>query len=64
MLQVVVCVVLAGVSAGPLLPAGLEPEPFDPNPQYSYSYTIHDAVTGDSKGHSETRNGDVVQVRH
>ncbi|XP_059480073.1 larval cuticle protein A2B-like [Neocloeon triangulifer] len=34
---------------------------FDPNPQYSYSYDIQDALTGDSKGQSETRNGDVVQ---
>ncbi|KAG8229046.1 hypothetical protein J437_LFUL019287 [Ladona fulva] len=34
---------------------------YDPNPQYSYSYDIQDALTGDSKGQSETRNGDVVQ---
>jgi hypothetical protein len=34
---------------------------FDPNPQYSYSYDIQDALTGDSKGQTETRNGDVVQ---
>ncbi|XP_034253333.1 cuticle protein 7-like [Thrips palmi] len=62
LLQVValVCAALGVVRAGPLLPAGQEPEPFDTNPQYSYSYTIQDAVTGDTKGHSESRNGDVV----
>jgi hypothetical protein len=34
---------------------------YDPNPQYSYSYDVQDALTGDSKGHKETRNGDYVQ---
>ncbi|XP_046399431.1 larval cuticle protein A3A-like [Ischnura elegans] len=34
---------------------------FDPNPHYSYSYDIQDALTGDSKGQHETRDGDVVQ---
>ncbi|XP_031338102.1 larval cuticle protein A3A-like [Photinus pyralis] len=34
---------------------------FDPNPQYSYHYDIQDALTGDSKNHFETRNGDAVQ---
>ncbi|XP_026272363.2 larval cuticle protein A3A-like [Frankliniella occidentalis] len=58
------CVVLGLVRAGPLLPVGQEPEPFDPNPQYSYSYSIQDAVTGDSKSQSETRNGDVVQGQY
>ncbi|XP_071442159.1 larval cuticle protein A3A-like [Hetaerina americana] len=33
---------------------------YDPNPHYSYSYDIQDALTGDSKGQSETRDGDVV----
>lgn len=36
-------------------------EEYDPNPQYSYGYDIQDALTGDSKSQSETRNGDVVQ---
>lgn len=58
------CVALGFVQAGPLLPIGQEPEPFDNNPQYSYSYTIQDAVTGDTKGHSETRNGDVVSGQY
>ncbi|XP_069696239.1 larval cuticle protein A3A-like [Periplaneta americana] len=34
---------------------------YDPNPQYSYAYDIQDALTGDSKGQQESRNGDVVQ---
>ena len=33
---------------------------YDPNPQYSYSYSVADAITGDNKAQSETRNGDVV----
>ncbi|XP_069694831.1 larval cuticle protein A2B-like [Periplaneta americana] len=34
---------------------------YDPYPQYSYSYDVHDPTTGDSKGQTETRDGDVVQ---
>ncbi|XP_055618819.1 cuticle protein-like [Toxorhynchites rutilus septentrionalis] len=34
---------------------------YDPNPQYSYSYGISDALTGDQKSQHETRSGDVVQ---
>ncbi|KAJ8891646.1 hypothetical protein PR048_004174 [Dryococelus australis] len=34
---------------------------YDPNPSYSYSYDIQDALTGDSKGQQESRQGDVVQ---
>ncbi|XP_062703201.1 larval cuticle protein A2B-like [Aedes albopictus] len=34
---------------------------YDPNPQYSYSYGISDAVTGDQKEQHESRNGDAVQ---
>ncbi|XP_025834567.1 cuticle protein 19.8-like [Agrilus planipennis] len=34
---------------------------YDPNPQYSYAYNVEDALTGDSKSHSESRNGNVVQ---
>ncbi|CAG9762576.1 unnamed protein product [Ceutorhynchus assimilis] len=36
-------------------------EEYDPNPQYSYGYDIQDALTGDVKSQSESRNGDVVQ---
>ncbi|PNF23308.1 Larval cuticle protein A3A [Cryptotermes secundus] len=34
---------------------------FDPHPQYSYSYEIQDALTGDVKSQQESRDGDVVQ---
>ncbi|XP_046398212.1 larval cuticle protein A3A-like [Ischnura elegans] len=37
---------------------------FDPNPQYTFSYEIHDAVTGDDKSQTESRNGDVVQGQY
>ncbi|XP_019875356.1 larval cuticle protein A2B-like [Aethina tumida] len=36
-------------------------EEYDPNPQYSFGYEVQDALTGDSKGQVETRNGDAVQ---
>ncbi|XP_046744600.1 cuticle protein 21-like isoform X1 [Diprion similis] len=34
---------------------------YDPNPQYSYSYDVQDAITGDNKQQQESRNGDAVQ---
>ncbi|XP_049801292.1 cuticle protein 21-like [Schistocerca nitens] len=34
---------------------------YDPHPQYSYAYSVSDAVTGDSKNQQESRDGDVVQ---
>ncbi|CAG9857151.1 unnamed protein product [Phyllotreta striolata] len=34
---------------------------YDPNPQYSFGYQVEDALTGDSKSQSESRNGDIVQ---
>ncbi|XP_071448728.1 cuticle protein 7-like [Hetaerina americana] len=33
---------------------------YDPNPQYTFSYSVADAYTGDTKDQQETRNGDVV----
>ncbi|XP_073975210.1 larval cuticle protein A3A-like isoform X2 [Rhodnius prolixus] len=33
---------------------------YDPHPTYSFSYDVQDAYTGDSKGQTETRDGDVV----
>ncbi|XP_053671120.1 cuticle protein 21-like [Anopheles nili] len=33
---------------------------YDPNPQYSYSYAVSDALTGDNKNQQESRSGDVV----
>ncbi|CAG7828302.1 unnamed protein product [Allacma fusca] len=39
-------------------------EPYDPNPQYSYGYSVTDGLTGDSKSATETRNGDIVQGQY
>ncbi|BET00549.1 Cuticle protein [Nesidiocoris tenuis] len=36
-------------------------EEHDPHPQYSYSYSVSDALTGDNKEQHESRDGDVVQ---
>jgi Insect cuticle protein len=33
---------------------------YDANPHYSYTYSVNDASTGDSKSQSESRQGDVV----
>lgn len=38
----------------------LEPEPYDPNPEYSYSYGVNDPHTGDSKHAEETLKDGVV----
>ncbi|XP_014216706.1 larval cuticle protein A3A-like [Copidosoma floridanum] len=38
----------------------VDPE-HNPHPQYSYSYGVHDSLTGDIKSQHETRDGDVVQ---
>ena len=45
-------------------PAVVAAEPYDPNPQYSYGYSIADGLTGDSKTASETRDGDVVKGQY
>uniref|UniRef100_T1HEF8 Uncharacterized protein n=1 Tax=Rhodnius prolixus TaxID=13249 RepID=T1HEF8_RHOPR len=42
-------------------PVAVAAEEYDPHPQYSFSYSVNDAVTGDNKGQTETRDGDVVQ---
>ncbi|XP_076278299.1 cuticular protein 5 [Lasioglossum baleicum] len=65
---------IIGQSAGLLSPAGatvaaaipaqaavVRAENYDPNPQYSFSYSVADGLTGDNKAQEETRNGDVVQ---
>ncbi|XP_049853396.1 cuticle protein 21-like [Schistocerca gregaria] len=41
-------------------PAAVAAE-YDPHPEYSFSYSVNDAITGDSKAQQETRSGDVVQ---
>uniref|UniRef100_A0A1I8N4D6 Cuticle protein n=1 Tax=Musca domestica TaxID=7370 RepID=A0A1I8N4D6_MUSDO len=35
-------------------------EHYDPHPQYKFSYSVDDKVTGDSKSQFEERNGDAV----
>nr|XP_018911293.1 PREDICTED: cuticle protein-like [Bemisia tabaci] len=34
---------------------------YDPNPHYSFSYDVKDAISGDDKSQTETRDGDNVQ---
>ncbi|XP_054270134.1 cuticle protein 7-like [Macrosteles quadrilineatus] len=38
-----------------------EPEPYDPNPQYNFEYSVHDDSTYDIKSQHEERNGDYVK---
>nr|XP_017019473.1 adhesive plaque matrix protein isoform X2 [Drosophila kikkawai] len=52
---------LAKVAAPLAVAKVAAPEPYDPNPQYSYSYDVHDGSTGDVKSQQESRSGDVVQ---
>lgn len=35
-----------------------------PNPQYQFSYDIHDGLTGDAKSQTESRDGDVVKGQY
>ncbi|XP_015430246.1 PREDICTED: larval cuticle protein A3A-like [Dufourea novaeangliae] len=56
----------AGTTVAAALPAPaattiVRTENYDPNPQYSFSYSVADGLTGDNKAQEETRNGDVVQ---
>ncbi|KAF5272989.1 hypothetical protein FQA39_LY07638 [Lamprigera yunnana] len=37
---------------------------YDPNPQYSYEYSVNDAITGDFKSQVESRNGDFVKGQY
>ncbi|XP_037025904.1 larval cuticle protein A3A-like [Bradysia coprophila] len=39
----------------------IEPEPYDPNPEYSYSYGVNDPHTGDSKHAEESLYNGVVR---
>lgn len=51
----------SAIAIPPTIAKTVEVADFDPNPQYSFAYNIQDALTGDSKNHYETRNGDAVQ---
>ncbi|XP_001664018.2 larval cuticle protein A2B [Aedes aegypti] len=61
-LLAVVAVGVHSVAIGVAAPVAtvVKTEEYDPHPQYSYSYGVHDAVTGDNKEQHETRDGDVV----
>ena len=37
---------------------------YDANPHYTYTYSVADALTGDNKSQSETRDGDVVKGQY
>lgn len=50
---------IASIAYTPTNTAVVDTE-YDHNPQYTYSYGVEDAITGDSKSQTETRNGDVV----
>lgn len=45
-------------------PAVAKIQDYDTVPQYSYAYDVQDSITGDSKAATETRNGDIVQVKN
>jgi hypothetical protein len=46
--------------AAPIGAAVVKTAEFDANPHYSYTYSVNDAVTGDNKSQTESRQGDVV----
>ncbi|CAH1391259.1 unnamed protein product [Nezara viridula] len=52
---------VAVAHAAPAVAVAPRVEEYDPHPSYSFSYSVNDASTGDSKGQHETRDGDVVQ---
>ncbi|XP_029175891.1 larval cuticle protein A2B-like [Nylanderia fulva] len=52
--------VVAAPVAKTVVAKTIEPD-YDPHPQYSYSYDVHDSLTGDAKSQQETRDGDIVQ---
>ncbi|XP_070492229.1 larval cuticle protein A2B-like [Chironomus tepperi] len=43
-----------------IAPAVVKTVEFDAHPQYSFTYSVNDASTGDSKSQSESRDGDAV----
>ncbi|XP_065340570.1 larval cuticle protein A3A-like [Cloeon dipterum] len=53
--------VAKAVVAAPALAKVAVPAEYDANPQYSYAYSVSDALTGDNKQQQESRQGDVVQ---
>ncbi|XP_065088452.1 larval cuticle protein A2B-like [Ochlerotatus camptorhynchus] len=57
---VLLAAVAVGVHSLPVDVVAVKTEEYDAHPQYSYSYGVNDAVTGDNKEQHETRDGDVV----
>ncbi|CAH1391256.1 unnamed protein product [Nezara viridula] len=55
-----VAVAHAPVAVAHAAPAVAVADEYDPHPSYSFSYSVNDALTGDSKGQTESRDGDVV----
>jgi len=56
---------IARAIAAPVAVArAVQPEPYDPHPQYNYGYSVSDGLTGDSKTASESRDGDVVKGQY
>lgn len=60
MIGVVTSAVNAGILAPVAAPAVVNTA-YDPLPQYAYAYNVQDQLSGDSKSHQESRNGDVVR---
>jgi len=50
------------VASAPVVAA--ENTEFDVLPQYQYAYNVQDSLTGDSKSHEETRDGDIVKGQY
>lgn len=48
------------VLAAPAIVKHIEPEPYDPNPAYSFSYGVSDHSTGDSKQQEEHLENGVI----
>lgn len=48
------------VAAAPAIIKAVEPEPYDPNPKYSFSYGVSDHSTGDSKAAEEHLENGVI----
>ena len=48
------------VAAAPAVVKAVVPEPFDPNPKYSFAYGVSDHSTGDSKSAEEHLDNGVV----
>ncbi|XP_062557994.1 larval cuticle protein A3A-like [Armigeres subalbatus] len=48
------------LAAAPVLHKTVVADEYDPHPQYSFSYGVSDALTGDHKSQQESRDGDVV----